>query len=244
MSSNSTLTESLHEKTIVFGLKLWVVIGIAVGASLLGILLILVICLTIQTWIRRSRKAFKELPMTQIPSAFKDITEVRVADQFSSNDYVVHDGLLLAIENGPVESMDKDAVQLVQEDNSRHREENNLSGSLVHTDGCDGIQSVSVCEQPSVHATADSAPLDGLPEFSYLGWGHWFTLRDLDVATDHFAKDNVIGEGGYGVVYRGRLGQAEREFRVEVEAIGNVRHKNLVRLLGYCVEGTQKQRES
>ncbi|KAM3312336.1 hypothetical protein ACQJBY_032345 [Aegilops geniculata] len=218
MSSNSTLTESLHEKTIVFGLKLWVVIGIAVGASLLGILLILVICLTIQTWIRRSRRAFKELPMTQIPSAFKDITEVR-------------------------------------EDNSRHREENNLSGSLVHTDGCDGIQSVSVCEQPSVHATADSAPLDGLPEFSYLGWGHWFTLRDLDVATDHFAKDNVIGEGGYGVVYRGRLsngtpvavkkilnnlGQAEREFRVEVEAIGNVRHKNLVRLLGYCVEGTQR----
>ncbi|KAM3312339.1 hypothetical protein ACQJBY_032345 [Aegilops geniculata] len=254
MSSNSTLTESLHEKTIVFGLKLWVVIGIAVGASLLGILLILVICLTIQTWIRRSRRAFKELPMTQIPSAFKDITEVRVADQFSPNDYVVHDGLLLAIENGPVESTDKDAVQLAQEDNSRHREENNLSGSLVHTDGCDGIQSVSVCEQPSVHATADSAPLDGLPEFSYLGWGHWFTLRDLDVATDHFAKDNVIGEGGYGVVYRGRLsngtpvavkkilnnlGQAEREFRVEVEAIGNVRHKNLVRLLGYCVEGTQ-----
>jgi hypothetical protein len=35
-------------------------------------------------------------------------------------------------------------------------------------------------------------------------------------------------------------GQAEREFRVEVEAIGNVRHKNLVRLLGYCVEGIQR----
>ena len=35
-------------------------------------------------------------------------------------------------------------------------------------------------------------------------------------------------------------GQAEKEFRVEVEAIGHVRHKNLVRLLGYCVEGTQR----
>lgn len=32
-------------------------------------------------------------------------------------------------------------------------------------------------------------------------------------------------------------GQAEREFKVEVEAIGRVRHKNLVRLLGYCAEG-------
>ncbi|XLT61962.1 hypothetical protein S245_020017, partial [Arachis hypogaea] len=50
-----------------------------------------------------------------------------------------------------------------------------------------------------------------------------------------FSKDNVIGEGGYGVVYQGKLingspvvvkkllnnlGQAEKEFRVEVEAIG------------------------
>ncbi|MCE3051802.1 hypothetical protein HAX54_050821 [Datura stramonium] len=34
------------------------------------------------------------------------------------------------------------------------------------------------------------------------------------------------------------LGQAEKEFQVGVEAIGHVRHKNLVRLLGYCIEGT------
>ena len=39
------------------------------------------------------------------------------------------------------------------------------------------------------------------------------------------------------LVYRG---QAEKEFRVEVEAIGHVRHKNLVRLLGYCVEGVHR----
>lgn len=35
-------------------------------------------------------------------------------------------------------------------------------------------------------------------------------------------------------------GQAEKEFRVEVEAIGHVRHKNLVRLLGYCMEGVHR----
>lgn len=35
-------------------------------------------------------------------------------------------------------------------------------------------------------------------------------------------------------------GQAEREFKVEVETIGRVRHKNLVRLLGYCVEGAYR----
>ncbi|KAL3616184.1 hypothetical protein CASFOL_039574 [Castilleja foliolosa] len=93
------------------------------------------------------------------------------------------------------------------------------------------------------------------PELSHLDWGHWFTLRELEIATDKFSKENVIGEGGYGVVYRGRLvngtivavkrllnnlGQAEKEFRVEVEAIGHVRHKHLVRLLGYCIEGTHR----
>ncbi|GJU37688.1 probable receptor-like protein kinase [Tanacetum coccineum] len=37
------------------------------------------------------------------------------------------------------------------------------------------------------------------------------------------------------------VGQAEKEFQVEVEAIGHVRHKNLVRLLGYCIEGTHRR---
>lgn len=35
-------------------------------------------------------------------------------------------------------------------------------------------------------------------------------------------------------------GQAEKEFEVEVEAIGRVRHKNLLRLLGYCAEGAHR----
>lgn len=35
-------------------------------------------------------------------------------------------------------------------------------------------------------------------------------------------------------------GQAEKEFKVEVEAIGKVKHKNLVGLLGYCAEGAQR----
>jgi len=35
-------------------------------------------------------------------------------------------------------------------------------------------------------------------------------------------------------------GQAEKEFKIEVEAIGKVRHKNLVGLVGYCVEGPKR----
>ncbi|CAL9020250.1 unnamed protein product, partial [Prunus brigantina] len=36
------------------------------------------------------------------------------------------------------------------------------------------------------------SPLVGLPEFSHLGWGHWFTLRDLEVAV---GKKKIEGEG-------------------------------------------------
>ncbi|CAJ2679253.1 unnamed protein product [Trifolium pratense] len=87
-----------------------------------------------------------------------------------------------------------------------------------------------------------------------IGWGRWYSLKEVEMATRGFAEGNVIGEGGYGVVYRGVLqdsvvavknlhnnkGQAEKEFKVEVEAIGKVRHKNLVRLVGYCAEGARR----
>ncbi|KAK0593201.1 hypothetical protein LWI29_032815 [Acer saccharum] len=145
----------------------------------------------------------------------------------------------------------------------KNGDNNSQSGSFHHYDKDGGSQSgeegssgtVAVYKPSSSHPITAPSPLTGLPEFSHLGWGHWFTLRDLELATNRFSKDNVLGEGGYGVVYRGYLingtpvavkkilnnvGQAEKEFRVEVEAIGHVRHKNLVRLLGYCVEGTHR----
>ncbi|XP_058780872.1 probable receptor-like serine/threonine-protein kinase At4g34500 [Vicia villosa] len=88
-----------------------------------------------------------------------------------------------------------------------------------------------------------------------IGWGRWYGLKELENATDGFSEGNVIGEGGYGIVFRGILhdgsvvavknllnnkGQAQKEFKVEVEAIGKVRHKNLVGLVGYCAEGAQR----
>uniref|UniRef100_A0ACD5YZD4 Uncharacterized protein n=1 Tax=Avena sativa TaxID=4498 RepID=A0ACD5YZD4_AVESA len=82
-----------------------------------------------------------------------------------------------------------------------------------------------------------------------------FTLNELEKATDGFRE--VLGSGASGTVYKGQLQdehatsiavkkiekqqeETEREFMVEVQTIGQTFHKNLVRLLGFCNEGTDR----
>ncbi|KAF8392679.1 hypothetical protein HHK36_023028 [Tetracentron sinense] len=233
------LYTELSKKTVIFGLKVWVLIGIIVGVFIIIILSVLSLRLT--SW-KKSRRAADRLPISQIPTISKEIKEVRV-EKVSTNEVVHCDGNLLTI---PDKSGDKESDKVLI-----HYVEKDGGGSQSEEEGSSGKVTV---HRPSSSISAPS-PIVGLPEFSHLGWGHWFTLRDLEVATNRFSKENVLGEGGYGVVYWGHLingspvavkkllnnlGQAEKEFRVEVEAIGHVRHKNLVRLLGYCIEGTHR----
>ncbi|CAN6463735.1 unnamed protein product [Victoria cruziana] len=77
-----------------------------------------------------------------------------------------------------------------------------------------------------------------------------YSLKALQVATNNFSEDNKLGRGGFGPVYKGELdgrlvavkrlsersGQGLKEFMNEVILIAKLQHKNLVRLLGYCVE--------
>ncbi|XP_052208399.1 probable receptor-like protein kinase At5g18500 [Diospyros lotus] len=251
----SALKQELLKKTQIFHLKVWVVIGIFVGLFIVVILLVLSFCLTSR---KKARRANGELPVSQIPTVSK---EIRV-DQNSANHFVPHDGDFFSLHE---KFSDKDSDKLLKRssvDKTKNADNSSQSGSFNHLekdgDGAEvGEKGVIVQLNGSrpAHAITAPSPLSGLPEFSRLGWGHWFTLRDLETATNRFSKENVIGEGGYGVVYWGHLingtpvavkrllnnlGQAEKEFRVEVEAIGHVRHKNLVRLLGYCVEGTHR----
>ncbi|PON70792.1 GPCR kinase [Parasponia andersonii] len=83
-----------------------------------------------------------------------------------------------------------------------------------------------------------------------------FTFRELATATKNFRQECLVGEGGFGRVYKGRLEktgqvvavkqldrnglQGNREFLVEVLMLSLLHHQNLVNLIGYCADGDQR----
>ncbi|PON81419.1 S-receptor-like serine/threonine-protein kinase [Trema orientale] len=79
-----------------------------------------------------------------------------------------------------------------------------------------------------------------------------FSFKDLQTATNNFSQK--LGQGGFGSVYQGVLpdgtrlavkklegiGQGKKEFRAEVSIIGSIHHLHLVRLKGFCAEGSHR----
>ncbi|KAJ9538349.1 hypothetical protein OSB04_031082 [Centaurea solstitialis] len=92
--------------------------------------------------------------------------------------------------------------------------------------------------------------MDFYKEFEHLK----IQLEEIKSATDNFAEDKVIGNGGFGKVYKGEIshskgksmaafkrlntifGQGNREFWKEIMMLSRYTHENLVSLLGYCDE--------
>lgn len=83
-----------------------------------------------------------------------------------------------------------------------------------------------------------------------------FTFRELASATKNFRQECLVGEGGFGRVYKGKLEhtgqvvavkqldrnglQGNKEFLVEVLMLSLLHHQNLVNLIGYCADGEQR----
>ncbi|EYU41648.1 hypothetical protein MIMGU_mgv11b016759mg [Erythranthe guttata] len=83
-----------------------------------------------------------------------------------------------------------------------------------------------------------------------------FTFREMAAATKNFRGECLLGEGGFGRVYKGQLEasnqvvaikqldrnglQGNREFLVEVLMLSLLHHPNLVNLIGYCADGDQR----
>ncbi|XWS18246.1 hypothetical protein CRYUN_Cryun32bG0026800 [Craigia yunnanensis] len=82
-----------------------------------------------------------------------------------------------------------------------------------------------------------------------------FDFGTIRIATNNFSDENKLGQGGFGAVYKGRLsngqdiavkrlsresGQGELEFKNEVLLVAKLQHRNLVRLLGFSLERTER----
>ncbi|CAA7049640.1 unnamed protein product [Microthlaspi erraticum] len=82
-----------------------------------------------------------------------------------------------------------------------------------------------------------------------------YDFKTIEAATNKFSRSNKLGEGGFGEVYKGKFsdgtevavkrlskksGQGAREFRNEAVLVSKLQHKNLVRLIGFCLDGEEK----
>ncbi|KAG6481047.1 hypothetical protein ZIOFF_057639 [Zingiber officinale] len=89
-----------------------------------------------------------------------------------------------------------------------------------------------------------------------------FTYSELRAATRYFRPDQILGEGGFGIVYKGVIDenvrpgfestrvavkelnkegfQGDKEWLAEVNYLGQLSHPNLVKLIGYCCEGDHR----
>lgn len=89
----------------------------------------------------------------------------------------------------------------------------------------------------------------GMTTEMYIKESMRFSYSEIHLATNYFSEENLLGEGGYGLVYKGQLNDGQiiaakvrkqastqgfEEFHSEVYVLSFARHRNIVMLLGYC----------
>ncbi|XP_021756550.1 putative receptor-like protein kinase At4g00960 isoform X1 [Chenopodium quinoa] len=82
-----------------------------------------------------------------------------------------------------------------------------------------------------------------------------FSFSTIRASTNNFSSSNKLGQGGFGIVYKGRLpngrliaakrlmrhsAHGEVEFKNEVKLVARLHHNNLLRLIGFCVQGNER----
>ncbi|KAJ9135525.1 hypothetical protein P3X46_032703 [Hevea brasiliensis] len=229
-NTGNSLPHKLTSKTSFLNLKLYVLIAI-ISLCILLVLLLVFLCIRLNRISRKRSKVLSKQSSGLIPLVSKEIVEINALDRKGNDEKE-------EVKTGDVNFIKKKEIEAVVD--------------LEIGEGKPKQKKSGESDEASCSTSSDVSSMEAQQN---IGWGRWYSLNELEIATRGFSEENVIGEGGYGVVYRGVLkdgsvvavknllnnkGQAEKEFRVEVEAIGKVRHKNLVGLIGYCAEGARR----
>ncbi|KAH9328488.1 hypothetical protein KI387_000596, partial [Taxus chinensis] len=136
--------------------------------------------------------------------------------------------------------------------NTASKAENFKEAQSNSSNGCQPSAVPSEKHKLNNSDSKKEAPKDGDAHIA----AQTFTFRELATATKNFRPDSLLGEGGFGRVYKGRLEstgqvvavkqldrnglQGNREFLVEVLMLSLLHHPNLVNLIGYCADGDQR----
>ncbi|KAF8108642.1 hypothetical protein N665_0106s0041 [Sinapis alba] len=106
-----------------------------------------------------------------------------------------------------------------------------------------------ISKDPSLEAWRNGLKAQDVPGLSF------FEMNTIKTATNNFCLSNKLGQGGFGSVYKGKLqdgkeiavkrlssssGQGKEEFMNEIVLISKLQHKNLVQILGCCIEGEER----
>ncbi|CAL5059229.1 unnamed protein product [Urochloa decumbens] len=135
---------------------------------------------------------------------------------------------------------------------------NNLSGPVpkiyAHDYSLAGNQ--YLCNSSTIHGCSSMTAMTNDQDLEFeLGHLKHFSFHDLQNATGNFDSKNILGQGGFGIVYKGCLRNGtlvavkrlkdpdvtgEVQFQTEVELIGLAVHRNLLRLYGFCMTSNER----
>lgn len=124
-----------------------------------------------------------------------------------------------------------------------------------HVAGYSNVANYSYGSQPLYSPESFGSPNMNGDSGVISGTKTHFSYDEVMEMTNGFSRQNIVGEGGFGCVFKGQSpdgkavavkqlkvgsGQGDREFKAEVEIISRVHHKHLVSLVGFCMSDRQR----